>query len=195
MSVSKVSICNRALSFIKANNRITDITEDSEEARLCNILFDEALDTLLETHPWNFATYRSELAMLATTPTFDYTYAFQLPTDPYCLKVIKVVNGDVYVIDDYEIEGRTLVTNEDSVYVKYIGRVTNYNNLSTLFRTALAYYLASELAEPLTGSTSMGNQMASKFNYYLRKAKANDGSQGKKHGEDDSKFSWDTARF
>lgn len=195
MSVSKVSICNRALTLIKANNTITAIDEDSTEAKLCNTLFDEALDSLLESNQWNFATYRLECAQIATDPLFDYEYAFQLPTDPYCLKVLKVVNGDVYEITDYEIEERTIVTNEDSVFVKYIGQVTDYTKLSALFRTALAYYLAAELAEPLTGSTQLSNQMAAKFNYYYKKAKASDGKQGKQHKERDIKFTYDTARF
>lgn len=194
-SVSKVSICNMAIGYLQKSNAIISITQNSTEAVLLNTLFDETLDVLLEGHPWNFAVTRAELARLAAAPEFEYTYQFQLPNYPYCLRVLEVYDGNENEITDYRIEGRYLLCNSTSVLIKYIKRVTNYSEMSPSFRTAFAYYLASELAEPLTNSSTLATNMTNKFAYFIKKARMIDAKQDKAYVERDSRFEWDMARM
>ena len=193
-SISDVSISNRALSHLKANNRITSLNEESLEARLCKLYFDEALDALLEKHPWNFAMARQELSLSADTPVYGYDYKFQLPTDPYCIKVMEVVDSGEAEITDWTIEGRYLLCDSTTCYIKYVKRVEQYNELSVGFRDALEYRLASKVAESLTGSTSIKKDMYVEYRLALKKAMTADSKQGSPTKEKDDDFSWIVGR-
>ena len=101
---SKVSIANNALTELGAD-RIMSFTEDSDNARHINAIFDQCLDMMLQEHPWNFARYRQELAQGVETPDFDYDYQYTLPTNPYCLRVLRAEDDINFVI-----EGRKLLS-------------------------------------------------------------------------------------
>jgi hypothetical protein len=174
---SKVDIINNALTKIGANT-IININDDSEEARRVNVIFDDSLDLLLQEYPWNFAIERTSLAQLETDPTYEYTYNYQLPTDPYCLRVLDIYNENSQDIF-YKIEGRKLLTNETSVYVRYIKRVTDMSELNAMFREALSYYIAAQLAFTLTGSNSLKKDLLNTYEFTFRKAKTNDAKEGR----------------
>jgi len=192
VNISKTAICNKALYFLKSDYRITSLDEDSLEARLCNAFFDDALDILTEQHAWNFAVERAVLAQSATAPVFGFTYKFQLPTDPYCLKILMVLDGSDYPIAYWKQAGRFIETDMDAVRLTYLKRISNLSELSPLFREALAYYLAVQISEPLTRSTELTTNMEKLYGYALKKAKKSDSQQGTYLPEQD--FSWNEAR-
>ena len=66
MAVTAVSICNMALALVGADGTITALTQDNQNARVCNQFYDAARQTLLRSHPWNFATGR-----IASYPEWD----------------------------------------------------------------------------------------------------------------------------
>jgi hypothetical protein len=194
-SISSVSISNRALSHLKANNRITSLEEESLEARLCNLYFSEVLDSLLEKTVWNFATHRETLSLSAVSPIYEYDYKFQLPTDPYCLKVIEAVDSGAGEITDWQIEARYLLCNSATCLIKYTKRVEQYNELSIGFRDAMEYRLASKMAEALTGSTSIKKDMYNEYVFALKKAMTADARQGSPEEETDNDYEWTIMRF
>ena len=149
---SEVQICNRALIKIGAKT-ILSFADDSKRARLCSTIYADERDTLLRSHPWNFAIRRKSLALLQeVTPNWDYTY--QLPTD--CLRVIY---PDVQ-IHLYRIENCRLLTNVLLDYVRYIIRVDDPNKFDASFTSTLACKLAMELAKPITDNDQLYDQMA-----------------------------------
>jgi hypothetical protein len=193
-SISNVSICNEALGLLKVD-RISSMSEESTAARLCNRFFDEGLYTLLEAHDWNFASERKALAQSADTPVFGYTYQHQLPTDPYCLIVREVVDSNGYKVSEWKLEGRYILSDTASISIRYTKAVENYLELSPLFRTALSFYLAAQMAEPLTSSTTVSDRMFDKYRYFYKKAKTHDSKQGTPDKIQDSDFEFITARF
>jgi hypothetical protein len=166
---------------------ITSLLENSEQARLCNLLFNQSLDYMLQLYPWNFALVRTALALSAEEPEYDYNYAYQLPTDPYCLQVVAI--KDEY---SYKIEGRKLLTDATDVYILYIKRVIDMNELSALFIEAFVLYLASQLCMPLTNNKGMSDSLFTQYQVALQKARLRDAQ------EDTPKLmqevSWITAR-
>lgn len=193
-SISSVSICNIALGLLKAT-RITSLSEESTEARLCSTFFDEALFTLLESYDWNFASERKALALSADAPVFGYTYKHQLPTDPYCLAVREVVDSSGYKVPDWKLEGRYILSDYESISIRYTKAIDNYLELSPLFRKALHYYLASLMAKALTGETSIETAMFDKYLYFFARAKTQDSKQGTPDKLQDSDYEFITARF
>ncbi len=172
MAASDVEICNIALGILQ-EQRITSLTESSEQARYCNVHYDDARDFVLRLHPWNFATRRASLSRNAAQPAFGYDYSYALPTDPYCLRVISV-NDPLYP-PMWKIEGRDLLIDVDAVDLVYIGRVIDVNQYDAGFVQALAHYLAWKLAKPLTGSKTEADQKARDFNSVLALARSVDG--------------------
>lgn len=169
---SKVSICNQALQKIKVDE-IMSLSEDSKQGRDCNLLFDDLLDEALTIRAWNFATTMAELGQLVTAPLAAYTYKYQLPTD--CLQVLEIVEDSKsgYGIE-YKVEGRTLLTDESSVIISYIKKITDMSELSPLFRAYITTKLAYELAFTLTGAVSIKDRLEKEMESKLRSAKLAD---------------------
>lgn len=187
MATSQVGICNRALALISVDP-ILSITDDSEEARRCNLLWDESLDEMLTEHEWNFATARATLAQLSTTPAFGFDLEYQLPVDPYCLSVRRTDDST----DVWKIEGRKLLTDETTMEIVYTKRVTDINELPAQFIKAFVYYFAHQLSFVLTNSRSLSEAEYVIYTRSLQKAKLRDSQEGSHDVLPET--SWTTAR-
>lgn len=171
MASSTVQICNLALSEI-GESTITSLTENSKAARECNLIFDQCLDYLLQIYPWNFAQERKRLAVLSDDPLFEYEYAFQLPTDPYCLQV-----NEMYGDYEYVVEGRKLLTDQSICRIRYTKRIEDMTELSAVFVEVLTFYLATKLAKKLSSDESLSNNMYSRYERALKFAKMKDAQE------------------
>tara|TARA_R100000458_G_C8234087_1_gene214945 strand:+ start:554 stop:1141 length:588 start_codon:yes stop_codon:yes gene_type:complete len=188
---SKVEICNSALNMLGANN-ITDITEDSKNARLLNQRYDPIRDAVFRLHAWNCLIKRVELAQDSDTPTHEFAKQYTLPAD--CLRVLKIGghhDGSSSDLDDgqqFKIEGRKLLTDEATVYLIYIAKITDVNQYDTLLQETIAARLASELCYAITSSTSLATQMNELYKEKLREARHIDASEGTAEMLDSSTF-------
>jgi len=165
---SLVGICNASLQKV-GGNTILSLTENSEEARHCNTRYQEIMDALLQSHPWNFSIHRATLTPLTTAPNHEWDYQFLLPTNPYCLRTLEL--GEQY---PYKVEGRNILCNYTPIDIKYVKRVADVNQLSPLFREVFSLYLASELAYPIAGSASLKGQLLQEAAMLLRRAQSMD---------------------
>lgn len=172
---SEIDICNLALLKL-GDERITSFTEGTDRATLCALVYPLIRDAVLRAHPWNFALRRATLAQLATAPVYDYRYAYQLPTDPYCLRVLDTdLDQDN---DRWKIEGRTLVCDASSVSIRYIARVTDPMEYDSLFVEALATRLAAEIADAITGDVRRKQLLMQEYLLKLQEARQADGHEG-----------------
>lgn len=170
---SQVAICNLALTTLGAD-RITALSDNSENARRLTAIYDYCVEDVLRAHPWNFAITRQQLALLTSTPTFGYELEYQLPGN--CLRVIEVNDG-TNLITDFKIEGRKLLTDEDTVYVKYIGNVSDPNQFTSQFIFVLASRLAAEIAYAVTNNKATAEQMLELYQQRLQQAKETDAQE------------------
>lgn len=65
---SEVNICNRALQAINTRSQISALTENSVEARNCNLLYADTRDEVLSMAHWGFAKKVDYLALLKSAP-------------------------------------------------------------------------------------------------------------------------------
>lgn len=171
---SKVAICNAALAKV-SNNRIASLTEGSTAGDLCNEMYERVRDRLLRRHIWNFNKKRVKLAQLSTAPVFGWTRAYQLPSDWVRNIAIYADAAGVNPTHGYQVEGRTILSDHESIYLVYGARVTDPNDFDDMFREALAYALAVELAVPLAKSATLRDRMAAAFEAYVMEAQTIDG--------------------
>lgn len=184
-SKSEVKVANIALRGVGAA-RINSLTEESEQARVISEIFAQIRDEVLRSHPWNFAVDRAALTLLATAPAFEYDYQFQLPSN--CLRVLGAYDAAGETIEDYKIEGRKLLCDDDEVYIKYIKRVTDANDFDANFVVIFATRLSAEIAFPLANSASLGEEKLQMYYELLKMGKtidAQESSSIEKQGEDD----------
>jgi hypothetical protein len=158
---------------------ITAITDSTAEAILCNTFFDDLADEVMLEGSWTSTIKRSSLAKTTNTPTFEYANEFQLPVDPFCLKVLNI-DEDVVGNTPYQIEGDKLLTDSGSIKIRYIGRLSDTEDWDPLLRQAFTARLASELAYAITGDQSRANFELERYFRLVNQGLALNGQQGSK---------------
>jgi hypothetical protein len=169
---SDVQICSNALTKLGANP-IASFDDGEDRSDLCRDYYPNVRDAVLRAYPWNCAIRRMALALDAETPVYGYSYRFALPTVPYCLRVLEV-EDDI----EHRIEGRYLLTDEGSVNIKFIARITDPGLFDSLLVEAIECRLAAELAYPITGSPTLIQAMWALYEAKLREARTMDGMEG-----------------
>jgi hypothetical protein len=191
MAASDVQIINGALRKLGVP-RIGVRNEESEAARVANDTYDVLLDAVLTDAPWDFAVRRQELSANATDPTFGFDNAFDLPSAPYCLKPLEIVNLTEY---QWRVENRQILTSHEApLQLVYIARITTVGSYSPQFVEAFQARLAAEWAEPLIKQSSVQENM---LKFYLDKiaaAKTIEAGQTGLH-EDTTNGSWVDSRI
>lgn len=168
---SVVSICNRALSKIGDEITIMSLDDGSKAARYCKTLYADTRDMVLRSYPWRFALKRYVLAPLAEAPAFGFGTQFELPAD--CLRVWRVQ-------DDlpYQVEGRNILADTDAFRFIGIQRIKDPFVFDPMFVEAMALKLASELAVPLTASSSLKAELMNEYQMFVIQAKTASAMEG-----------------
>ncbi|MBF0188921.1 MAG: hypothetical protein HQL50_13445 [Magnetococcales bacterium] len=183
---STVQICNLALSKI-GEESITALSDNSQTARHCALLYEPMRDAVLQAHAWNFATSRVELGRSTDTPAFGYAYNYALPAD--CVRVIQMEDPDT----NYKVEGRNLLTDASEAKIIYIKSVTDPNQFTPLFIEALSARLAMELAIPITDSNTLTRSLVQLYEAKIQEARQADATEGTPNEIIDS--TWISARY
>lgn len=171
MAASETEIVNIALARI-GEKSILALTDDSDRARVASALFAVTRDEVLAAGEWNEATKRDSLAQLAGSPKYGFARQFQIPPD--CLRILET-DDDSF---PWRREGNTLVTDRSSVSIKYIFRLTDPTKFSPALTSALAYRLASDMAETIAGKASLQKLMLEKYGAALVAARGVNTKEG-----------------
>lgn len=164
-------------------NRITSLTENTREARLCNSFFETDRDATLRDFPWGFARKQAALAELSEVVT-GFTYVYAYPAD--CLLIREIYNPAKVDAEDlipYE-EGisstgniKLILTEQAGAELIYTKKITNATIFDALFADAFAWRLAADLTTPLLGKTDLTVQFWRSYAASVGIAKAASGNQ------------------
>ena len=174
---SVVNICNSALNLLGAST-IAALTDDTKNARLCNQRYEPVRNRVFRSHAWNCLHKRVQLAQNSTAPIVEYDHAYALPSD--CLRVLKIHNGTTDSIADaldYKLEGRNIITDENTIYVIYIALDTDPNNYDTYLRESISHQLAADLCYAITNNATLANQYMTRADERLREARFIDATE------------------
>lgn len=169
---SEVSVANLALTDLGAD-RILALDEDSENARKVNAIFALTRDSVLRSHPWNFAIERRNFNKTTNTPEFEFESEFQIPGD-----VLRILSSESRNADDFVIEGDKVLINDDSFKCRCIVRVTDTTKWDTAFVTTFAARLSAELAYSITDSRTVAADKLAIFLAKFRQATGVDAQEG-----------------
>jgi hypothetical protein len=182
-----IDIINAALAKL-GEQALLAVSDPSPPGRLANRTYNDIRDALLREYPWNFAIKRTGLAAATAAPAWGYGRAFPLPAD--LLRLVQVENdGD----EEWRNEDGTIVTDMASpLNILYVASVIE-GKMDATFREALAARLAMEWAEPLSQTSSVGQQMATLYKNKLQVARTADGQEDRIRTVDAPDFT--TARW
>ena len=181
MANSEVEIVNSALARI-GEDPITSLTENRRAARFANRQYPLARDALIRSYRWNFAIKRVTLAPEATAPVSGFTNKFMFPPD--ALKIIGIFDEDElqqnYTASriPHKVEGRFILTDDDTLPLIYIARITNVADFDALFVDTFAWRLAIDLSYPLTTTRKVREDAIVGFKLSIKEAKLADAIEG-----------------
>ena len=171
---SDVTIVNVALSRLGAS-AILAFGDSSVAGRLATRTFAETRDALLREYPWNFASKRASLAAEVTPPIWGFARSFVLPFD--FARLIEVDNPEDW---PWKLEkGRVLTDLTAPLLIRYVELITDADAMDPDFRDCLSSRLAWEWAEPISGTTTLTEQMAKHYVNKLQVARTADGPENK----------------
>lgn len=188
---SEVDLCNLALSHLGEDAEIIaiDPPDGSILAAQCGRFYPMARDTLLEMHPWSFATVRASLALTVAAAPSEWAYAYALPA--LCIKpnaiylptAIEDGRGEDYLIESDPDGNGVVYTNAEDAVIRYTRLIEDTTKFTPGFGMALSRLLASYLAGPIIkGSTGIQVSQAQMkwFTIELGMARTADANRGQR---------------
>ena len=181
--------------------------DNSSQSTHCARFYPIARNSLLELHPWGFATKRASLALLAETPPSAWLYVYALPSD--ALNLLSIIPSDttddygvgrpangsstgitsssvgIYTPQSYSQEidpfgAQVIYSNQVNAVLRYTALITDPTQFPPLFVEALAWLLASKLAGPVLkgeAGSKMSMECIKQFRYWMSQAATSDSNQ------------------
>lgn len=171
-----VSICSNALIML-GESPISSFDDGAtpgglERARIAQNLWPSVRDSLLRSHPWNCALKRVVLSPETEAPAFGSTHQFALPGDWLRNHEINGVAADQV---DYVVEGRRLLMDGATCYLRYIYQNDDPESWDSMLVHCAELAMAVAMAYAITQSDGREDRLRAQLIEELRKARAVDG--------------------
>ncbi len=196
MVLSETKICNLSLSDLGSTriNDLGDSTESSTPAILCRLHYEPVRDAALQLHRWRFNSGRETLVRDTTDPDFEWGAQFILPTDYLSMRSIYEGRFSDENIRSYDLEGDRLLTNETTMEIRYIKKVTDVTKFDPLFVQLLVLQLDLKLVMPLTQDIKLKQTIKEDIRLMEPTILAVAGQEVNTAGRFES-FTWNDARY
>jgi hypothetical protein len=186
--MNAVDTCNLALSRIgqgasRPVRSLDAAVDDSEVARACARVFEPTMRAVVREHRWSWAQGAAALSLSAeVVPGWGYVYAYpsgcaklhglgpadwdpgRTPVWRWPYKILAAADG----------ESQLIATDLPQAWAHFTRAIVNPAFADDLFRDALAWRLAKELALALNASPNFASAAASEYELALSKAMAAD---------------------
>jgi len=147
---TETNIANKALAHV-GSARITDFNDpDQVRARTIRDVWTLSRQLLLHAANWTSHRTRASLSTLTAAPISGWANQFQLPSD--FLRIAEFNRVDVFdepLQEFFQIEGKQLLTDEDSASIVYIRDDEDTSLLSPAMVECMALLVGSAIATPI----------------------------------------------
>jgi len=190
MSISKTEICNKALTLVGANS-IVSITDDSQNARILNRVYELSLKSILSEAPWVFALRRTLLAQSADTLEWYDTnenYVYVKPNE--MIRAFRANDDDAI----WRQHGEYIISDTNDLGLEYTYFLDTPSKYTTSFVEAFVDKLCSDIAFMVLNSKTVAQGFLEKYEEVsLAKALAENAQVGTPIGMKDG--AWDRAKL
>jgi len=159
MAISKTEICNKSLTLVGANP-IVSITDDSQNARILNRVYELSLKSILSEAPWVFALKRRLLSLSADTLEWYDTnenYVYARPND--MIRAFRANDTDAI----WRQHGNYIVSDTDDLGLEYVYYLDQPSNYSTSFVEAFVDKLCSDIGFMVVNSKTLAENFLEKY--------------------------------
>jgi hypothetical protein len=174
---TQVSICNMALSNIGIKKQISAIDDPNQEAEMCLLHYDVALEEALAEGDWGFARRRVDLVTEAGTPPEPWAYQYQYPSNCAAIRRIDDERASrhsdsriPFTTETNDSNARIVFTDQEDAVVIYTRLETTPTLYSAAFVRYMSWVLASKIAMPLTGDEDLAEGAEKMAMHELEKA-------------------------
>ena len=187
----ELTICNQALGWLGAN-RITSLTDDSNEAKLCAENYPHIRDAVMEDRAWTFA----DASFILESPieggwgrTGEHLYL--LP--PAVIRVYRVYKRvdltQPVQLEGWRREGKYVAAKyAQRIYVRATVRNEDVSSWTPAFGQAVAARLAADLAIAITRSRQLQADMWNVYELKMEAAAATDAGQARSERTDSTEL-------
>lgn len=182
---SRVDIYNFALAHVGVTPSITDTTERSAEANICNLFYPQVVREMYEEWPWPHSMKTGTLALSKKDPNSEWAFAYGYPTD--AMRVIRILSGVQPETNDSQIAfkvygegpGRRIYTNQDSAEAEWVFLEDQEDKWPAGFAMAVSHRLAVKIAPKLTSNpTGLSQLLQQQYNLSVTVGRVSAGNEG-----------------
>lgn len=159
MAISKTEICNKALTLVGANP-IVSLTDDTQNARILNRVYELSLKSILSEAPWAFALKRTLLAQSADTLEWydtDETYIYVKPND--MIRAFRSNDEDAI----WRQHADYILSDTNDLGLEYTYFLDQPSKYSTSFVEAFVDKLCSDIAFMVLNSKTVAENYLEKY--------------------------------
>lgn len=190
MAVSKVSLVNKALTLC-GGQPITAMTDDTENARVANRVYEISLKSVLSECKWTFATTRATLSLSADTMPWLHTneaYVYVRPSN--ALRIFNVSDPRA----TWREERDYIISDTASLGITYVYYHDDPSKYPPKFVDALVDKLCSDVCYAITNDIKKAEAFLNKYNKVsLLKAKSENSQTGTHQIPKDD--AWEIAKY
>jgi hypothetical protein len=185
MAISKTEICNKALTLVGANP-ITSLTDDTQNARILNRVYEQSLRSILSEAPWVFALKRTLLATSADSLEWNDTnenYLYVKPND--MIRAFRANDDDAI----WRQLGNYIVSDTNDLGLEYVYYLDQPSSYTSSFVEAFIDKLCTDIAFMILNSKTVAQTFNEKYEQIsLSKAMAENAQIGSPIGMRDNLF-------
>lgn len=154
---SWTDLCNHALGRLGHQLISNIVTDQTPHAAYCRLYLGAVIEEILGQFDWNGASRRIQLAESAESPVFGFAHAYQLPAD-----FLRLVSAETDA-EPYKVEGDRLLTDAEEVYLVYVFRPSEPNQLPHYLKKAIISGLAYRLTTPLSSNEQLKMEIKQEY--------------------------------
>lgn len=159
MAISRTEICNKALTLLGAN-AIVNITDDNQNARVLNRVYELALRSILSEAPWVFALRRALLALSADSLAWyddSETYVYVRPNE--MIRIFRSNDTDSI----WREHGTYIVSDTSDLGLEYVFYNNTPSTYTSSFAEAFVDKLGSDIAFMILNSKTVAENFLEKY--------------------------------
>lgn len=190
MAISKTDILNKALTLVGAAP-VTNIDDNTNNARICNRVYEATLRQVLAECKWNFATKRVNLSSVTDTLAWydtGETYVYQKPTD--MIRIFGTNDSSA----TWREEGDYILSDTSGLGLRYVYFLDVPSKYPAFFVDAFIDRLCAEIAYAIVNSSTLAASFLEKYEKVsLSKAMAANSQTGEQQTLKDD--AWELAKY
>jgi hypothetical protein len=157
MLVNRLNVFNLALMQL-GKDPVVDVNTHTVELAKLRAVEQMALESLLQSHRWDFAIQKQELTFVQDLLNEEFIKLYSIPNN--CIEIWRVYDVEGEDLD-YSKDSRGLATSSDRVFIEYTFLQTDYGKYDATFCEALAMRIAALAAPSVQHSDSKTDYISS----------------------------------